>query len=258
MARPTFLLALAAAAAALVIVAETVPTIKWKTGDRSRPLPAKVTPGKPSTQDHMGTPPSDATVLFNGGDLSGWTQKDGSAPKWKVGDGYFEVAPHSGDLVTRQSFGDSQIHIEWAAPSPTVGKDQQPGNSGIYLATLYEVQVLDSYENVTYADGQAGAIYCQYPPLVSASLPPGEWQTYDIVFHDARFSADGALQEPATVTLLHNGVLVQDHTILTGPTDYMKRPPYKAHPAKMPLLLQDHGQPVRYRNIWIREIKPIE
>ena len=142
---------------------------------------------------------------------------------WKVRDGYFEVSPGTGDIVTNQSFGDCQLHIEWATPNPAHGIDQEPGNSGVYLQSLYEIQVLESYHNKTYADGQAGAVYCQYPPLANPSLPPGEWQTYDIIFHGPRFAADSKLQEPATLTMLFNGVLAQDHVVLTGPTDYMHR-----------------------------------
>lgn len=242
----------------LAAFAATVPVIKWKTGDRSRPLPAMVTPGEPSTQEHAGTAPSDAVQLFNGRDLSAWQQRDGKPIAWKLGDGYFEVAPGTGDIVTKQPFGDCQLHVEWATPSTPHGSDQEPGNSGVYLQSLYEIQVLESNRNKTYADGQAGAIYCQYPPLVNPARPPGEWQTYDIIFHGPRFSADSKLQEPATITLLFNGVLAQDHAMPTGPTDYMKRPPYKVTPAKLPLLLQDHGQPVRFRNIWIRELKAAE
>jgi len=240
------------AVAALASV--SVPVIKWKTGDRSRPQPRKVTPGAPSTQHRVGTAPSDAVVLFNGKDLSSWEGKNGGAAPWKVADGYFEVAPGTGDIHTKQPFGDMQLHVEWASPNPPHGHDQEPGNSGIYLMSKFEIQVLESYYNKTYPDGQAAAIYCQYPPLVNACLPPGEWQTYDIVLHGPRFASDGSLTRLATVTVLHNGILVQDHVSPTGPTDYMKRPPYKAHPDKMPLLLQDHGQPVRYRNIWIREL----
>jgi hypothetical protein len=238
---------------AVTALAATVPVIKWKTGDRSRPLPPVVEPGTPSTPDHSGTAPSDAVSLFNGKDLSAWKQHNGKLPAWKVRDGYFEVQPGSGDLVTVQPFGDCQLHVEWATPAKPHGTDQEPGNSGVYLHSLYEIQVLESQNNKTYADGQAGAIYCQYPPLANPSRPPGEWQTYDIVFHGPRFSGS-QLEEPATITLLFNGVLAQDHAVLTGPTDYMKRPPYKVTPEKLPLLLQDHGEPVRYRNIWIREL----
>jgi hypothetical protein len=239
--------------AAAVLAVVTVPEIKWKTGDRSRPLPPKVTPGSASTDERAGAAPSDAVVLFDGKDLSAWQHTTGKPARWTVGSGYFEVAPKTGDLVTKQAFGDAQLHIEWATPSVTHGKDQEPGNSGVFLASTYEVQVLDSYENVTYPDGQAGAIYCQYPPLVNASLPPGRWQTYDIIFHGPRFSESGELLQTAQVTVLHNGVLVQDNVTPTGPTAYMQRPPYQKH-GKMPLKLQDHGQPVRYRNIWVREL----
>jgi hypothetical protein len=229
-------------------VIAAVPVIKWKTGDRSRPAPVKVTPGNADSA------PSDAIVLFDGKDLSAWKHSNGKPASWRVRDGYFETAPGSGDIITTRPFGDCQLHVEWASPNPPEGSDQEPGNSGVYLMSLYEIQVLDSFRNQTYPDGQAAAVYCQYPPLVNASRAPGEWQSYDIIFHDARFIA-GALREPAFVTLLHNGVLAQDHVALTGPTDYMKRPPYKPHASKLPLLLQDHGQPVRFRNIWIRELK---
>jgi len=239
------------ASAALAV---TVPVIQWETGDRSRPLPAKITPG--DTGDAAGTAPSDAIVLFDGNDLSAWRRHSGQPAAWTVTNGYFEIAPGTGDLETRQPFGDCQLHLEWAAPSPAHGSDQEPGNSGVYMMSLYEIQILDSFENKTYADGQAAAVYCQYPPLVNASLPPGEWQSYDIIFRGPRFASDGKLLQTATLTMFHNGVLVHDHVELTGPTDYMKRPPYRQHPDKMPLLLQDHGQPVRFRNIWIRELKP--
>ncbi len=238
---------------AVTLMAASIPVINWKPGDRSRPMPPMVTPPTPGTQEHAGTPPSDAIVLFNGKDLSGWQQHNGKPPAWKVRDGFFEVTPGSGDLVTKRPFGGCQLHVEWASPNPPHGRDQEPGNSGVYLQSLYEIQVLESHDNKTYPDGQAGAIYCQYPPLVNPSRPPGEWQTYDVIFHGPRFSGSKP-EAPATVTLLFNGVLAQDHVALTGPTDYMKRPPYKPGPSKLPLLLQDHGQPVRYRNIWIREL----
>jgi hypothetical protein len=243
---------------AVTVFAATVPVIKWKTGDRSRPLPAMVTPGVASTPEHVGTAPSDAVPLFNGTDLSAWKQLNGKPMAWKVEAGYFEDSPGSGDIVTKEPFGDCQLHVEWATPKMPHGVDQEPGNSGVYLHSLYEIQVLESNRNKTYADGQAGAIYCQYPPLVNPSLPPGEWQTYDIVFHGPRFSGS-KLDQPAIVTLFFNGVLAQDHVALTGPTGYMERPPDKPRtPAKMPLRLQDHGQPVRYRNIWIRELAEAE
>jgi hypothetical protein len=243
---------------AVTVFAATVPVIKWKVGDRTRPLPVMVTPGAPGTPEHAGTAPSDAVQLFNGRDLSAWKQRNGKPMAWKVEGDYFEVSPGTGDILTTQPFGDFQLHVEWATPKVPHGVDQEPGNSGVYLHSLYEVQVLESNQNKTYADGQAGAIYCQYPPLVNPSRPPGEWQTYDIVFHGPRFSG-AKVDAPATVTLLFNGVLAQDHVGLTGPTGYMERQPYKVGmPEKLPLELQDHGQPVRYRNIWIRELRAAE
>jgi hypothetical protein len=220
--------------------------IPWLPGDPTRPLPPKVTSNPDAT-------PSDAIVLFDGKNLDAWQHGDGRAAAWNVTEGYFEVVPGAGSLATVQSFGDCQLHLEWATPSPAQGTDQEPGNSGVYLMSQYEIQVLDSFQNRTYADGQAAAVYGQYPPLVNASRAPGEWQSYDIVWHGPRFSADGELLRLATLTLLHNGVLVQDHVPLTGPTEF-DRPSYRPHPEKMPLFLQDHGQPVRYRNIWIREL----
>jgi hypothetical protein len=198
----------------------------------------------------VGTPPSDAVVLFDGRDLSKWrTDKDGSPAKWKVADGYLEVGAGTGDIRTEQAFGDAQLHVEWMAPSPPGGKGgQDRGNSGVFLMGLYEVQVLDTYgtTNPTYADGQASALYGQYPPLVNAARPPGQWQTA------------GKVQRRASVTVLHNGVLTQDHRELTGPTAHKARPPYAAHAEKLPLKLQDHSHPVRFRNIWIRELEPEE
>src|SRR5262245_38255754 len=225
---------------------------KWKVHDKDRPLPAVVTPGTASTQEAAGKAPSDAVVLFDGKDLSRWAHKDGSAAKWKVENGYFEVAPKTGEIHTREAFGDCQLHVEFAEPVPAKGESQGRGNSGVFLMGLYEIQVLDSYENRTYADGQASAVYGQYPPLVNASRPPGQWQSYDIILHGPRFTHDGTLARPARVTVLHNGVLVQDNVELTGPTAHGERPPYKPTPEKLPLALQDHGNPVRYRNIWIR------
>jgi len=228
---------------------------KWKIHDLNRPLPAVIDPGTPSTQDSPGRPPSDAGVLFDGKDLSKWAHKDGSTPKWKVENGYAEVVAKTGYIYTREAFGDCQLHVEFAEPVPPNGESQERGNSGVFLMGLYEIQVLDSYENKTYADGQASAVYGQYPPLVNASRSPGQWQSYDIVFHGPRFDTNGKLLRPARVTVLHNGVLVQDNVKLSGPTAHGQRPPYKAHPEKLPLALQDHGNPVRYRNIWIRELK---
>jgi len=229
---------------------------KWGPNDRNRPEPPIITPGTFSTQDQPGRPPSDAVVLFEGKDLSKWEMaKDGGPPKWTLGNGYFATVPGTGFLRTKQAFGDCQLHIEWAAPDPPHGTDQDRGNSGVYMQGLYEIQVLDSYNNVTYADGQAAAVYGQYPPLVTACRKPGEWQTYDVVFHGPRFDANGNVVRKTNITLFFNGVLVQDHVDLTGPTDHHARPPYKVTPEKLPLALQDHNHPVRYRNVWIRELK---
>ncbi|MEQ1473496.1 MAG: DUF1080 domain-containing protein [Candidatus Acidiferrum sp.] len=246
------LLILCAAASTSLAQTET----KWKAHDRNRPAPAAVDPGAPGAENSAGRAPADAIVLFDGKDLSKWAHKDGSAAKWKVADGYFEVAPKTHDIFTRQAFGDMQLHVEFAEPAPPVGEDQDRGNSGIILMGLYEIQVLDSYQSKTYPDGQAGAVYGQYPPLVNASRPPGQWQMYDVVFHAPRFDDTGKLLRPANVTVLHNGVLVQDHVEIHGPTATGE--PYKAHAAKLPFQLQDHNHPVRYRNIWVRELAAAE
>jgi len=217
-----------------------------------RPQPVIVTPAP------AGAPvpaPSDAIVLFDGKDLANWQAADTTAPtSWFVKDGYMQVAGKTGDLETKRAFGDMQLHVEWMTPTPAEGEGQERGNSGVYLMKTFEVQVLDSYQNPTYADGAAGSVFGQYPPLVNASRPPGVWQTYDIVFHRPRFAANGTLQCAARVTVFQNGVLVQNDAVLTGPTAYKRRPPYAAMPDKMPLLLQDHGHPVRFRDIWVREL----
>lgn len=228
---------------------------RWKIHDPNRPVPPVIDPGTPSTPEAPGRPPSDAVVLFDGKDLSQWQHNDGSPAKWKVENGYMEVVPKTGYLHTRQAFGDGQLHVEFREPVPPKGESQERGNSGVFLMGLYEIQVLDSYENKTYADGQAAAVYGQYPPQVNASRPPGQWQTYDIVFHGPRFDPAGKLLRPARVTVLHNGVLAQDNVELTGPTAHQQRPPYKPGPDKLPLALQDHGNAIRFRNIWIRELK---
>ncbi|HTG17592.1 MAG TPA: DUF1080 domain-containing protein [Blastocatellia bacterium] len=226
----------------------------WKIHDLDRPQPAAVDPGTSNTEHQRARPPSDAVVLFAGKDLSQWRVGDGGPAKWRVANGYMEVVKGAGNISTRQGFGDCQVHVEWRAPVPAKGESQERGNSGVFLMGLYELQVLDSYKNNTYPDGQAAALYGQYPPLVNASRPPGQWQTYDIIFHRPRFDATGKLVQPARMTALHNGVLVQDNAELTGPTAHHERPPYKSHADKLPLSLQDHGDPVRYRNIWVREL----
>jgi hypothetical protein len=211
--------------------------------------PPIVTPGR-TTAD----PPSDAIVLFDGKNLDRWRSAAGGAAKWIVRDGYVEVAPGTGDIATTDSFGDCQLHIEWATPSVVKGEGQERGNSGVFLMDRYEIQVLDSYDNKTYFHGQAGSVYKQYAPLVNASRPPGQWQTYDIIFKAPKFDDQGKVTERARVTVLQNGVLIQNNVEIYGNT-YNDRPAYYiAHPSQQPLHLQDHGNPVRYRNIWIRRL----
>ena len=242
----TCFLALAAAAPAL-----SQWPARWKAHDMTRPRPPVVQP--PSQALPVPAPP-DALVLFDGKSLAEWRSADGGPARWIVKDGAIESVPGSGYLYSARGFGDVQLHIEWAAPVPARGNSQGRGNSGVYLMGLYEVQVLDSYQNDTYPDGQAAAIYGQYPPLVNACRPPGEWQTYDIVFRRPRFRPDGALVSPARVTVIHNGILVQDAVEPWGPTAWLQALPYTAHADKLPLAFQDHGNPVRYRNIWLREL----
>jgi hypothetical protein len=234
--------------------ASAPPKQQWAQHDENRPKPAVIDAGTPSTQEKAGRAPSDAIVLFDGKELSQWRMEDGSAPKWKVVDGAIEVLPESGFLYSKQAFGDCQLHIEWMPPAPHGEKGQERGNSGVYVMGLFEIQVLDSYENPTYADGQAAAIYGQYPPLVNAMRPPGQWEVYDVIFHRPRFGAAGKVTARARMTVLHNGLLVQDNVELTGPTGNHVRPPYPKMEEKLPLGLQDHGDRVRFRNIWVREL----
>jgi hypothetical protein len=221
----------------------------WEIHDEKRPRPEVITPPTPSTQEQAGKPPSDAVVLFGGkeDDLKNWT-----GGKWTVKDG--DLLSGKGQVVSKEQFGDAQIHVEFATPTPAEGKSQGRGNSGVFLMGDIEIQVLDSYQNETYADGQASAVYGQYPPLVNASRPPGQFQTYDIIFHAPRFGADGKLERKATVTVLHNGVLVQDHVEVMGPTGHHMIGDYKPGKTKGPLALQDHGNPIHFRNIWIRDL----
>ena len=213
------------------------------------PIPKMVNPGK---QDNL--PPSDAIILFDGKDLNEWSTSKGEPAKWKVSDNSMIVVKGTGGIQTKKSFGDCQLHIEWKTPSVVEGEGQGRGNSGVFLMGNYEVQVLDSYNNRTYSNGQAGSIYKQYVPLVNASRPPGVWQSYDIIFKAPRFNADGSLQSPGYFTVLHNGVLIQDHVELKGTTVHSGLPTYTKHAAKEPITLQDHGNPVEYRNIWVREL----
>ena len=231
------------------------PDPNWLDHDRTRPLPPVIIPATLSSQETPGKAPSDAVVLFDGKDLSQWVSMDGSPTKWITRDGYMECVKGSGYVRTLQNFGDCQLRIEWATPVPAEGEGQGRGNSGVFFGLdRYEIQVLDSYGNKTYADGSAGAIYGQYPPLANACLPPGQWQTYDIIYTAPRFGAEGKLLSPVYVTVLHNGVLIHNHVPLTGPTSWLERAPYQQHPEKQPLSLQDHGNPVRFRNIWLREL----
>ena len=224
-----------------------LPDSKWRVHDGTRPQPKIVTPGTGSQ------PPSDAIVLFDGKDLSKWVGRDGEA-QWKVEDGVMEVN-RTGDIQTKEEFGDCQLHIEWAAPAEVKGDSQGRGNSGVFLIGQYEIQVLDGYDNLTYADGITAAIYGQYPPLVNACRKPGEWQTYDIFFVAQRFEGD-KLISPAYATIVHNGVLVHHRQAIMGPTGHKTVGAYDVpRPSKGPLKLQDHGNPVRYRNIWVRPLK---
>lgn len=208
--------------------------------------PPIVTPGKTNAD-----PPSDAIILFDGKNLDAWENGD----KWKIEDGVAIV--RDTDITTKQSFGDCQLHVEWSAPTKIEGSGQGRSNSGVFLMDRYEMQVLDSHNNKTYFDGQAGAIYKQTPPLVNAMRPPGEWNTYDIVWTAPVFNDDGSLKSPAYITALHNGVLVLNHFAILGTTPFNAKPSYTKH-GKLPIHLQNHGNPVRYRNIWVREIIPIE
>jgi hypothetical protein len=192
-------------------------------------------------------------MLFAGTDISGWVGADGAPARWKVESGYLEVVPGTGDISSREQLGDCQLHLEWAAPIVIKGASQGRGNSGVFLMSLYEIQVLDCHDNPTYADGTTAAIYGQYPPLVNACRAPGEWQTYDIIWTAPRFAGD-QVTSPAYVTVFHNGVLVQHHQALTGPTTHRDVLHYRPHPPKAPLRLQDHGDLVRYRNIWYRPL----
>jgi hypothetical protein len=225
--------------------------------DRTRPLPPVVDPGQSSTPEQAGRAPADAVVLFDGGELSKWVAMNGSPTKWTVNDGAMECVPGSGYIRTLQSFGACQLHLEFATPSPAEGRSQGRGNSGLFFGgTRYEIQVLDSYQNDTYADGSCGSIYNQYPPLVNASRPPGQWQTYDILWTPPQFDDDGNVLRRPQITAFHNGVLIHHNAELVGGTGWLERSPLRPHPEKLPIALQDHGNPVRYRNIWVREIGP--
>ena len=213
------------------------------------PVPRVVTPGQTSSDA-----PSDAIVLYNGKDLLHWMGLEGGDVKWKNENNILTVVPGTGDIKSKDSFGDCQLHIEWRTPAEVSGSGQGRGNSGIFLMSRYELQVLDNYNNVTYSNGQAGSIYKQHMPQVNVCRPPGEWQTYDIIFTAPRFNDDGTLKSAARITVLQNGVLIQNNISLWGSTEYIGIAKYEKHADKLPLVLQNHGNKVSYRNIWIREL----
>lgn len=247
--KTNLLLALAATALPAIAISASDDQITPEATEVWEPVAAIVTPGPGSA------PPADAVVLFDGSDLSAWENAgDGTAADWHVANGSVTVNAGTGDIRTRQPFGSVQLHIEWRTPEGEPNEGQGTGNSGIFLQSLYELQVLHSYGNTTYANGQAASIYKQHIPLVNASLPQGAWQTYDIIYAAPAFNDDGSVAKKAYVTVLHNGVLVQNHVELLGPTVFIGKPEYEAHADKLPLKLQDHGNAVSYRNIWIREL----
>ncbi len=228
--------------------------------DENRPAPPVITPGTFSSARRVGQGPSDAVVLFDGTEASmkNWTDTKGNPSKWVVGEGYMESVKGAGYIQTKESFGSCQLHVEFATPEKVSGTSQGRGNSGVFLQGEFEIQVLDSYENKTYPDGQCSALYGRSVPLVNACRKPGEWQSYDIVFHRAHFGKDGKIVTKPTFTVIQNGVLVQDHVALEGGTQWNGPhaiSPFRAIPDKGPIQLQDHGNPVRYRNIWVRPLQ---
>jgi len=212
------------------------------------PVPELVVPGNGTEA------PADAVILFDGSNQNEWTKEDGSPSEWIVDNKTLTVKPGTGSIITKQKFSDCQLHIEWKTPEKVQGEGQGRGNSGIFLQSRYELQVMDSYKNPTYSNGQAGSMYKQHVPLVNASRKPGEWQTYDIVYTAPRFNVDSTLRSPAYVTVFQNGILVQNHVAIKGSTVYAGQPAYTKHAFKESLMLQNHGNPVSFRNIWIREL----
>ncbi len=242
-----WLQAIGAAFMALTL-AQCVPAQLPQQTEVWEPEPAVVQPGT------AGAPPADAIVLLGSEGAGEWRHGDGREFEWLLEDGVLTVAAGTGNIETIRPFGDVQLHLEWRAPERIEGEGQGRGNSGVFLQQRYEVQILDSYDNRTYSNGQAASIYKQHIPLVNAMKPPGEWQSYDILFTAPRFAPDGTLESPAYVTVLHNGVLVQNHVQLLGETVFIGDPAYAEHPPKQPLMLQDHGNPVSFRNIWARPL----
>ncbi len=228
---------------------KTIVKIEPKLTEVWEPEPPVVDPGENQQA------PSDAIILFDGSSTADhWESVNGEPIKWEVSDDEMTVVKGTGPIRTKEGFGDVQLHIEWSAPTQIEGDGQGRGNSGIFFMEKYELQVLDSYNNRTYSNGQAASIYKQHIPLVNAMRPPGEWQVYDVVFMAPTFNEDGTLRHPATMTVFHNGVLVQNHVELIGPTQYNELPRYQAHEAELPLVLQDHSNPIKFRNIWLRKL----
>ena len=224
---------------------------EWKPEDTElyEPVPPKI-----STEPSFLPPPSDAIILFEGTDLSAWESAEGGPAEWKVEEGAFTVVPGTGSIVSKRDFDDIQLYLEWRSPEVIEGEGQGRGNSGVLIQRRYEVQVLDAYNNETYVNGMAGSVYKQHIPLVNPAVPPGEWQTYNIIFEAPEFDEDGNLLEPAYVTVFWNGVPVQVRSEIEGPTRYIGLPEYSAH-GDDGIQLQDHSNPVSYRNIWVRELK---
>lgn len=252
----------AAAIASAGLVSSTRQPESWPMHSMDRPLPRAVTPGEPSRGELVGSAPSDAVVLLGGPvngrpGLDAWRSASGGPVAWSLlPDGTMRVVPGSGDAVTAQAFGDCQLHLEWMCPDDQGHRTgQNRGNSGVFLMGRYEVQILSDHDNRTYADGMAAAVYGQSPPMVTTTRPMGQWQVYDIIFRRPRFADDGSLLRPAIVTVLHNGVLVQDHFQLVGPGSHLVQRPYERHADAEPLRLQDHREPVAFRNIWIRSLE---
>lgn len=244
------LIALAGVAGVYAVACADRSPLNHKIHDPERAQPPVVVPGE------VGEPvpaPSDAIILFDGSSFDAWRGEDGAKPGWKIVDGAMEVVPGEGDIQTAQTFGDVQLHIEFKTNPESRGSAQHRSNSGVFFGS-YEVQILDSYENATYADGIVGSIYGQYPPLVNAARPPGEWQTFDIVYRAPAFGERGKVEKPARITVFHNGILVQDNEELIGPTSHAVRMRYRPH-ADVPIRLQDHrDDPLFFRNIWLREL----
>jgi hypothetical protein len=231
--------------------------VRWLVHDEARPAPPIITPGTESTSDKAGKAPSDAIVLFDGNDMSNWVPERGDQMRCILKDGHMEPTARAGGLKTKQSFGSCQLHLEFATPTPARGTSQGRGNSGVFIMSTYEVQILDSYDNKTYPDGQCGALYGRNVPLVNVCRKPGEWQSYDIIFHRPIFNGNEVTKK-ATFTIFQNGVLIQDHVELSGGTGWIDAHTvtnYEPHADKLPLMLQDHENPVLFRNIWIRELK---